>query len=180
MEKETNLMLRITEALERIDEKLDKISHNQHQTVATPAIACASNSVTITCATSGATIHYTTDGSEPTVESDVYSSPISISKKTTFKALAVKLDMNDSSVASADCTPVVSAPSITCANNSVTMACATTGATIHYTDDGTTPTEESDVYSEAIAITETTTFKAIAVKEDWENSSVTTEECVYE
>lgn len=103
MEKETNLMLRIAEALERIDEKLGQISHNQHETVATPAIACEDNEVTITCATEGATIHYTSDGSEPTAASDVYSAAIAITEDTTFKAIAIKLDMNDSAVATAEC-----------------------------------------------------------------------------
>lgn len=103
MEKKTNYLLRIAEALERIDEKLGQISHNQHNTVATPAIACVSNEVTITCATEGATIHYTTDGTEPTSASAVYSEPIAIVDDTTFKAIAMKLDMNDSAVATALC-----------------------------------------------------------------------------
>lgn len=97
------LEMRQTVALEKIAELLKEIAHNQHETVATPAIACASNSVTIACATSGATIHYTTDGSEPTAASDVYSAAISITEDTTVKAIAMKLDMHDSAVASADC-----------------------------------------------------------------------------
>lgn len=103
MEKETNLMLRIAEALERIDEKLAQISHNQLDTVATPVIACEDNEVTITCATEGAEIHYTTDGTIPTAESDVYSAAIAITESKTFKAVAMKMDMNDSAVASALC-----------------------------------------------------------------------------
>ena len=47
---------------------------------------------------------------------------------------------------------------------SVELACATEGAAIHYTLDGSTPDEGSDVYSAALAITETTTVKAIAIK----------------
>ena len=52
------------------------------------------------------------------------------------------------------------------AAQNVTIACTTDGATIHYTTDGTTPTAESAVYSSAIAVSETTTIKAIAVKGD--------------
>ena len=58
-------------------------------------------SVTITCATEGAVIHYTTDGSEPTVNSPVYSGPIPVSENLTIKAFAVKDGMTDSPVVSA-------------------------------------------------------------------------------
>ena len=49
---------------------------------------------------------------------------------------------------------------------SVELSCATEGATIYYTVDGTTkPTTESTEYTEAIVVSETTTIKAIAVKD---------------
>gem|GEM_PF-4164296 len=57
--------------------------------------------VTISCATEGATIYYTTDGSEPTVNSTLYSIAISVSATTTIKAVAVKDGMKNSEVASA-------------------------------------------------------------------------------
>ncbi|MEF9924214.1 MAG: chitobiase/beta-hexosaminidase C-terminal domain-containing protein, partial [Muribaculaceae bacterium] len=47
---------------------------------------------------------------------------------------------------------------------SVSMSCATEGATIHYTLDGTVPTTSSTVYTAPIAINATTTIKAIASK----------------
>ena len=47
------------------------------------------------------------------------------------------------------------------------------GAEIHYTVDGSTPTAESPVYSEALTFTETTTLKAIAIK-DGQSSEVVT------
>ncbi len=53
----------------------------------------------------------------------------------------------------------------------VTISCATDGATIHYTTDGTTPTESSPTYSAPIRISATTTIKAIAVKSGWTNSA---------
>ena len=55
----------------------------------------------------------------------------------------------------------------------VTASCATDGATIHYTTDGTTPTAESDVFpAEGLPITETTTLKAMAVADGLDNSEV--------
>ena len=46
------------------------------------------------------------------------------------------------------------------------------GAEIHYTLDGSTPTAESQVYSEPLTLTDTTTVKAIAIK-DGQSSEVT-------
>ena len=46
------------------------------------------------------------------------------------------------------------------------------GAEIHYTTDGTQPTAQSTLYTEPITLTETTTVKAIAIK-DGKSSSVT-------
>jgi hypothetical protein len=55
---------------------------------------------------------------------------------------------------------------------SVTISCATEGATIYYTLDGTNPMEDGTVYTSAINITETTTVKAFAMKEGYLNSGV--------
>ncbi len=57
-------------------------------------------------------------------------------------------------------------------SQSVTLSCATPGATIHYTTDGTTPDGSSPTYSSAIAVASTTTIKAIAVKDGLVNSPV--------
>ena len=45
---------------------------------------------------------------------------------------------------------------------SVEITCATTGAMIYYTTDGTTPTHESTLYTGAFNVEQTTTIKAIA------------------
>ena len=77
------------------------------QSVATPTFSPVGGTygepqtVTISCSTSGATIYYTTNGSNPTTGSSVYSSPLTISETTTVKAMAVKSGMNNSNVATA-------------------------------------------------------------------------------
>ena len=57
--------------------------------------------VALTCETSGATIRYTTDGSDPTESSTVYSTPISVAgigTSMTIKAYATKAGMLDSTI----------------------------------------------------------------------------------
>lgn len=58
----------------------------------------------------------------------------------------------------------------------LTIACATEGATIYYTMDGTEPTPNSTQYTAAITLNADTTVKAIAVKDgdEWVNSDVAT------
>ena len=67
--------------------------------------------------------------------------------------------------ATAVATPTFSpaAGAFTSAQN-VSISCATDGAEIYYTLDGTTPTGSSTKYTSAINVTETKTIKAIAIK----------------
>ena len=57
---------------------------------------------------------------------------------------------------------------------SVTINCATDGATIYYTTNGSDPTTSSTPYSSPIKVSTTTTIKAIAVKNGMDNSAVAT------
>ena len=57
--------------------------------------------MTLSCATAGATIRYTTNGSEPSSSSPVYSSAIPVSSMTTIKAKAFMGSMTASAVATA-------------------------------------------------------------------------------
>jgi uncharacterized protein len=64
-----------------------------------PGAVAAGTLVSLTSATADATIHFTVDGSEPTTASPAYTQPIVINEATTIKALAVKVDLTDSAVA---------------------------------------------------------------------------------
>ena len=163
------------------------------ETVATPKFEPAPQeeafttvqNVTITCATVDAAIHYTTDGSEPTAESAVYSQPIVVNDgTTTIKAIAIKEGMTNSEVASATYTvnlPTLDAPTFDNESNiydgafEVTITAAE-GATIHYTTDGNEPTAESAVYQARIPVNKNMTIKAIAVKEGYKTSAVASAE----
>ena len=69
----------------------------------------AGTEVTITCNTEGATIYYTLDGTEPTLNSSVYSAPIAIMESCTLKAMAAAAEMDNSVVTSADFTVIEAA-----------------------------------------------------------------------
>lgn len=137
--------------------------------------------VTLACATEDAAIYYTLNGETPTTESTLYVEPFTLAETTTVMAIAVKEGMDNSAVAEATFTKVVptaATPTITPNGGEfettveVTLACETADAAIYYTLDGTDPTAESTLYAEAFTLAETTTVKAIAVKEGLANSAV--------
>ena len=145
--------------------------------------AVATNTeVTISTATADATIYYTVDGSDPNTSSSVYSTPITIDAAKTIKAYAVKAGFPDSEIATAAYT--IAAPCATPTfspaagevekGSTVEISCATDGATIYYTTDGTDPTTGSTEYTSAITINSATTIKAIAAKDGLANSAVAT------
>jgi hypothetical protein len=76
------------------------------------------------------------------------------------------------SQSSALASPTISGDSSFAESTQVSMS-GPDGAEIHYTTDGSTPTAESTLYSEAFTLTENTTVKAIAIK-DGESSEVAT------
>lgn len=59
-------------------------------------------------------------------------------------------------------------------SQSVTLSCATTGAAIYYTTDGSTPSASSTLYSSAITVSSTTTIKAIGIKSGLPDSQIAT------
>ena len=161
---------------------LAQASQNQ---VATPTFNppggtyTSAQNVTISCATPGVTIYYSTDGSTPSIR---YTKPVNISSTATLKAKATKAGWTDSQIASAVytinqpqtvATPTFSPPGGTYISaQSVRITCATSGATIRYTTNGTEPTANSPTYSSPINVSSTTTIKAKGFKNGWTPSSI--------
>lgn len=154
-------------------------------TVATPTFSpgggtySGSQTVTIASATSGASIFYSVDGSAPTT---AYTGPIAVASSLTLKAKATLAGYNDSSVASAIYTidsgpPTVATPTFTPAGGSyatgqtVTIASATSGASILYSDDGSAP---STPYNGPLSVASSVTLKAKATLSGYNDSAIAT------
>ena len=140
--------------------------------------------VTLECDTEGASIYYTTDGSEPTKSSTLYSGPITLSGTTTIKAIAVADAYLESDVFTATFTQAPQAATPTgdivssgYRNTLVDLVSTVEGATIRYTTDGSDPTETSAVYDGFIDVTNrtgATTVKAVVFADGCRPSEVFT------
>ncbi|MEN6307312.1 MAG: chitobiase/beta-hexosaminidase C-terminal domain-containing protein [Anaerohalosphaeraceae bacterium] len=142
--------------------------------------------VMVSCATPEAEIHYTTNGLDPTESDSVIRSgdTIFIDRSVTLKAAAWRMGIDPSPVASAVYTLVAAKPEFTPnggvykEQQSVTIQCATPGAVIHYTTDGTNPSQDSAIFNpgETISVTVKpyTVLKAIAYKGSLQASDINT------
>jgi len=143
--------------------------------------------VIFSSATTGALFSYTTDGSTPTPTHGTQAGQVTISSSVTLKAVAFATGMLDSAVTSADyaigsvnqvAPPVFSPTGLLAASTQyVTITSATSGATIRYTTDGSTPTAAHGTVLSAnayeVAVSSTTTLQAVAYKTGMTDSTVT-------
>lgn len=156
--------------------------------------------VAISTTTAGADIFFTTDGTNPTHASTVYSSPIAVTKDTTIRAMAGKAGFSDSTVAVGVYTVTIpvngtapvdfTPPAGTYPNTQqVALSSTTAGATICYTVDGVTVPDcnagtcsaTSAPYNAATPITVSaanTKIQAIACKAG--NTKSTVQSAVYQ
>jgi hypothetical protein len=140
-----------------------------------------SNTVIVTCLTTNAEIHYTTNGVNPTLSDPMVGSrgSITVAAGITYKARAYRTDLTPSGVASAVytslqvATPVFSPSTGPITNGTtISISCATPGASIYYTLDGSTPTTASPTYIGPFSINGGATIRTFAVETNYSNSSV--------
>ena len=138
--------------------------------------------LSLSTGTADAQIYYTTDGSQPSAENGaLYAGDISIERSQTVKAVAIKTDWGDSAVVERTYTLTAPEPAFTPTGavyneeQSVELSTGLSDAVIRYTADGSTPGASSLRYKEAIAVSRTTTIKAITIRDGWSNSPVASE-----
>jgi hypothetical protein len=132
---------------------------------------------TITAET-GATIYYTTDETIPTTSTTTTgTTSVNVTQTesmTVIKAIAKGADDYFPSGVTTYEIPKCVKPVITISGGYVTITCATEGATIHYTTDGTPATSSSTTYTAPFPKGNATTFRAIATKVGYVNSNEAT------
>jgi hypothetical protein len=150
--------------------------------VISPASQSFTSSVTVTMSdsTPGTVIHYTTDGSTPSATSTKYQSAITVITTKTIRAIAIAPGYLDSNITTDTYTHITQtamptfspAPGTYSSTRQVTISSTTSGATIYYATDGSTPTTSSTKYTAPVSISTTTTLKAIATATNFTNSAV--------
>ena len=141
-----------------------------------PTITRSGNTISIATSSTGASIYYTTDGSEPTSSSTLYTGPFDLTTSpTTVKAIAIR-DGHSSTVANQTFQIQLPAPVITVSNTGLaTIALGEgtpSGATIHYTTNGTIPTTSSPTYSAPVQLTNPQIIMAIVALANYTNSEL--------
>lgn len=140
-------------------------------------------SVAISTTTTDAVIRWSNSAS-PTGQGDgnAYTGAISVSLNDVVYAKAFKTGFIDSATAIAIYTAeIVDEPVASPVGadydtgeypKSITLTCATSGAAIYYTTDGSTPDSGDTLYTGAFNVSEGTTVKAIGIKTDYVDSSI--------
>ena len=127
-------------------------------------------------------IYFSTDGSKPDMDSELYSGiPIVVNKNTVIRTAAysgdVLLDRDKASLKIRTSAPKASVTGGEYSDSvTVELSCAEKRAAIYYTTDGTTPTSSSEEYTKPLTIDKTTTLKFAAIAPDKSRSNTVTEE----
>jgi len=192
------------------DSNLSLLDLNQEYTFSLVSASCPNNVVDLTCTytaeysslpifsipagnysstqdviistDSDAVIYYTLDGSTPSTNSSVYSSPITLLEDTTttIKAIALKSGYLESPVSTGTyvITHTLTTPTFSPVAGAIIFGTTVTisseaGTTIYYTINGDTPTTSSTNQAVTpLVINSAITVKALAVKEGYANSDI--------
>lgn len=125
-------------------------------------------------------IYYTTDGTMPNTDSELFiGESIIVSKNSVVRIAEYSGDeLISSDKSTIKIRTTVPKASVTSGNYTeafkVKLTCAAPNAEIYYTTDGTIPTQESKKYTKAITISKTTTLKFAAYAPDKSRSRVVT------
>ena len=129
-----------------------------------------SNSGTINC--TGLTASTSNNTTNTNVYTGSAKSAVTFTASAQARFTSIKVYYEEASESVATPTFSVEGGLYTTSQN-VEISCATEGATIYYTTDGTAPTSASTEYDGAITVSSTTTIKAIAVLGDDESDVAT-------
>lgn len=165
-----------------------RIKEKPEAPIASPAGGILTVATRVSLNSGAHKIYYTTDGTEPTKSSNLYSEPVLINKTTVLKAIAISEDGEVSDIASFLYKAAKKAEAPTSnqedagvlePGTKVLLDSETRNATIYYTLDGTEPSlERLDsllVYDhEGIEINRSVTIKAVAYREDLQLSDIAT------
>ena len=127
----------------------------------------------LSCPTVGAAIHYTTDGTEPTKDSPLYTDSLVLTENSLIKAIAFRTNWHPSALLTSEYRNFkVATPSITIYNKRLIIACETANTHLYYTLDGTEPTDKSLLYTDTVLLTGNCEIKAIALRTNYISSDV--------
>ena len=145
---------------------------------AAPSVNVSSNGTSVSVSFSSdeagvSSIHYTTDGSDPLLSSPLYTGPFTVSgevhlRVAGFDRFATRTPIVDRVIQTATAAPKIGTEQ----GGTITLTCATEGAKILYTTDGTDPRTNGSAYNGAF--TPGAVTRAVAIVTGRARSDVTT------
>lgn len=136
--------------------------------------------VTIKSANKSAKIYYTTDGTDPTTESTLYTEPFNLTAETTVKAAAIAegYELSDVAETLVEMKHQAATPNIEKTEEdgktTVTISCETPDVEIWYNYTESSDTIRSSRYTEPIVLRDSKTISAFAVNDTYVQSELAT------